>query len=131
VKLFEEMQSAGIRANAVTYNTLISVHVKAEDYPAAAAMMQLMRQSGERPSEFTLNAMITAYAKLGQADEALEVYSKSVACCAIVPCFLFCLLCDSGFGKFLLGAIVRAYTKLGRLDEGLSAYCKQYWSCVL
>jgi pentatricopeptide repeat protein len=82
VKLFEEMQSAGIPANAVTYNTLISVHVKAEDYPAAAAVMQLMRQSGERPSEFTLNAMITAYAKLGQAEEALEVYSKSVACCA-------------------------------------------------
>lgn len=66
----------GVTPDAVTFNTLISMHVRAEDFAAAAAAMQLLRQSGERPSEYTLNAMVRAYAKLGQAEGALDVYNK-------------------------------------------------------
>ncbi|MDD9952575.1 MAG: hypothetical protein OXT67_13525 [Zetaproteobacteria bacterium] len=77
-EMLDQMKSAGITPNVISYNAAISVCEKAGDRDGALQLLLQMQQGGIRPDEISYNAAIAACEKAGDRDGALQLFENGV-----------------------------------------------------
>lgn len=71
--LLHQIRSAGLRPDAVTYNTLIGACITNQSFVEAREIFQEMKQNGCEPDLWTYNTMISVYRRSGLDKAAGEV----------------------------------------------------------
>ena len=59
--MMEEMRAVGVRANIVTWNTLLLAHVTLSDAAGARAVLAEMRAAGVQPDKLTWTTLRKAH----------------------------------------------------------------------
>ena len=73
-KLWDDMQSAGVRPDVFTYSILIGALGKAGDTEGAREAFQDMKRTGVRPNVVTYNTLIDALGKAGDTESARQAF---------------------------------------------------------
>eukprot|EP01018_Ginkgo_biloba_P036294 Gb_10035 [translate_table: standard] len=76
LKLFSQMQLAGIEPNVITWNALIAGYAQNGYGDEALKLFHLMQQAGVTPDVISWNAMVAGHAQNGHCDEALTLFRK-------------------------------------------------------
>lgn len=76
LKIYRQMETDGVSADAVAHNTAITACARGGDWEQAWAVFASMKRAGVAPTVVSYNSLISACEKCGQADRALEVFTK-------------------------------------------------------
>ncbi|VAI92741.1 unnamed protein product [Triticum turgidum subsp. durum] len=76
LRVIKEMEDAGCKPDAVTYNELAGSYARAGFYQEAAKCLDTMIDKGLLPNTFTYNTIMTAYGNAGKVDEALALFDR-------------------------------------------------------
>ena len=68
------MQAAGVKPDAISYNSLITACAKGDRTEEALDVFEFMQAAEVEPDVFSYNSLITACAKGGKTEEALDVF---------------------------------------------------------
>ncbi len=74
--MFEEMQQANLRADVITYSTLISACEKDKHTDTAFDVFQNMKAAGVAPNVVTYSAMVSVCAQAGRAEDAMGLFRE-------------------------------------------------------
>ncbi|HVW99483.1 MAG TPA: hypothetical protein VHA52_03445, partial [Candidatus Babeliaceae bacterium] len=74
---FEEMKRNGITPNAVSFSTIINVHLQ-QQVDGSQEYLDQMRDTGIKVHEVLYNTIITAWAKSGDIEQALQLMDRMI-----------------------------------------------------
>ncbi|KGN55781.1 pentatricopeptide repeat-containing protein At5g46580, chloroplastic [Cucumis sativus] len=77
--LANEMISAGIELDNITYSTIITCAKKCSRFDKAMEWFERMYKTGLMPDEVTYSAILDVYANLGKVEEVLSLYERGRA----------------------------------------------------
>ena len=106
----------GVRADVITYNTLISAAGRAGKWPRAVQLLEHMRSAGLRADAVTYNALITAARRAGEPDEAFAAFEcmRAAKVLCVCACACVCVCCVPVLHATVLHAVLR--WRAGKLD---------------
>ncbi|XP_028775636.1 pentatricopeptide repeat-containing protein At4g36680, mitochondrial [Neltuma alba] len=77
--MIDEMTNAGIKADIVTYNSLMTCYLKSGMVDEAKAVFKGLRENGCKPNAATFRSLVYYLCRNGYYEEGYKVFKKSVA----------------------------------------------------
>lgn len=76
LQLVQQMHTAGVPLDAVTYNTLLHICISAGQLQQAEQLLQRMAAAGAAPTAYTLSVLLRGYGAAGQPLQALACFDS-------------------------------------------------------
>ncbi|KAL3379263.1 hypothetical protein AABB24_000132 [Solanum stoloniferum] len=114
--LLSDMECMGIKANTVTYNTLIDSYGKAKRFKEMeSTLVEMLRRRDCKPDVWTMNSTLRAFGGSGQIEMMEKCYEKFQSAGIEPSIKTFNILLDS-YGK------TENYEKMGAVMEFMQKY---------
>eukprot|EP01018_Ginkgo_biloba_P003869 Gb_21351 [translate_table: standard] len=76
LKLFQQMQLAGVKPNVISWNTMLAGYTKNGQGFEALELFDKMQSAGVKPNVITWTSMVTGFAQNGHGDDALKAFCR-------------------------------------------------------